>query len=88
MTTKHRLTRWAGLLAASAIVVAACSTDGGASVAPSADGGGDTAYEQFAPDAALLEAAKAEGTLTTIALPHDWCNYGESISTFKERTGL
>ena len=88
MTTKHRLTRWAGLLAASAIVVAACSTDGGASVAPSADGGGDTAYEQFAPDAALLEAAKAEGTLTTIALPHYWCNYGESISTFKERTGL
>jgi putative spermidine/putrescine transport system substrate-binding protein len=26
--------------------------------------------------------------VTTIALPHDWCNYGESISTFKERTGL
>ena len=27
--------------------------------------------------AALEAAAKAEGTLTTIALPHDWCNYGE-----------
>ena len=37
---------------------------------------------------ALLDAAKAEGMVTTIALPHDWCNYGESISTFKERTGL
>ena len=23
--------------------------------------------------AALYEAAKAEGQLTTIALPHDWC---------------
>ena len=30
----------------------------------------------------------AEGTVTTIALPHSWCNYGEVISTFKERTGL
>ena len=29
--------------------------------------------------AALEAAAKAEGTLTTIALPHDWCNYGEVI---------
>src|SRR5262245_49470405 len=28
---------------------------------------------------ALVDAAKAEGTLTTIALPHDWCNYGEVI---------
>ena len=25
---------------------------------------------------ALYDAAKAEGMLTTIALPHDWCNYG------------
>jgi putative spermidine/putrescine transport system substrate-binding protein len=45
-------------------------------------------FEEFVPDATLLAAAKAEGTLTTIALPHDWCNYGESIETFKTRTGL
>jgi putative spermidine/putrescine transport system substrate-binding protein len=38
--------------------------------------------------AALVEAAKAEGTLTTIALPHDWCNYGEAIETFKSKYGL
>jgi putative spermidine/putrescine transport system substrate-binding protein len=37
---------------------------------------------------ALIEAAKAEGTLTTIALPHDWCNYGEVIDTFKSKYGL
>jgi putative spermidine/putrescine transport system substrate-binding protein len=36
----------------------------------------------------LIEAAKAEGTLTTIALPHDWCNYGEAIETFKTKYGL
>ncbi|MGQ7790877.1 ABC transporter substrate-binding protein [Faunimonas sp. B44] len=36
----------------------------------------------------LIEAAKKEGQLTTIALPHDWCNYGEMIQTFKDKYGL
>jgi putative spermidine/putrescine transport system substrate-binding protein len=36
----------------------------------------------------LVTAAKQEGQLTTIALPHDWCNYGEVISTFKQKYGL
>ncbi len=36
----------------------------------------------------LVAAAKAEGTLTTIALPHDWCNYGEMIAGFKAKYGL
>jgi putative spermidine/putrescine transport system substrate-binding protein len=40
------------------------------------------------PMAALVEAAKAEGQLTTIALPHDWCNYGEAIEGFKAKYGL
>lgn len=104
MTTKRNLTRWAGLFAASAILITACSGPA-ASTAPSAAAPSAAAsepvasgsaaasqaaggFEQFVPDQALLDAAKAEGTVTTIALPHDWCNYGESISTFKERTGL
>ena len=37
---------------------------------------------------ALVAAAKKEGQLTVIALPHDWCNYGEAISTFKSKYGL
>ena len=32
----------------------------------------------------LVTAAKQEGQLTTIALPHSWCNYGEVIAGFKE----
>lgn len=36
----------------------------------------------------LIAAAKAEGQLTTIALPHDWCNYGEAIDTFKQKYGI
>lgn len=39
-------------------------------------------------DPALVAAAQEEGTLTTIALPHDWCNYGEVIQTFKDKYGL
>ncbi len=37
---------------------------------------------------ALIKAAKAEGMLTTIALPHDWCNYGDAITGFKAKYGL
>jgi len=89
LTTRRTLTRLAGLLAVTAIVVTACSTTGG-SAAPSAAASGATggAFEQWVPDEALLAAAKEEGTLSTIALPRSWCNYGESIDTFKERTGL
>ena len=36
----------------------------------------------------LIAAAKTEGQLTTIALPHDWANYGEIIETFKAKYGL
>lgn len=40
------------------------------------------------PMADLIAAAQAEGTLSTIALPHDWCNYGEAIDTFKAKYGI
>ncbi|HSI39885.1 MAG TPA: ABC transporter substrate-binding protein [Xanthobacteraceae bacterium] len=57
----------------SASVVALC-VSGGVSFAQSLD--------------KLIAAAKAEGQLTTIALPHDWCNYGEVISSFKAKYGI
>ena len=34
---------------------------------------------------ALYDAAKAEGMLTTIALPHDWCNYAAMFEGFKAK---
>ena len=85
LTTTRNLPRLLTLGAVLVFVAAACGTTPGASTAPTSGGG---SYEQFAPNADLLAAAKAEGTLTTIALPHDWCNYGETIATFKTRTGL
>ena len=36
----------------------------------------------------LVKAAKAEGQLTVIALPHDWCGYGAVIDGFKAKYGL
>ena len=86
MATGRSLTRWAGLFATAAIAFAACSspsTGGGGS--PAASSGGGAAWT---PPADLLTAAKAEGTLSTIALPHSWCNYGEALSSFASATGL
>ncbi len=37
---------------------------------------------------ALVAAAKAEGGLTTIALPRDWCNYGAAIDGFTAKYGI
>ncbi|HYW82486.1 MAG TPA: extracellular solute-binding protein [Spirochaetia bacterium] len=36
----------------------------------------------------LVTAAKKEGQLTVIALPHDWVNYGEAIDTFAKKYGI
>jgi putative spermidine/putrescine transport system substrate-binding protein len=44
------------------------------------------AYAQ-APDA-LVAAAKKEGQLSVIGLPHDWCGYGAIIDSFKAKYGL
>lgn len=52
-------------------------------LALSASAGGALAQSQE-----LIDAAKAEGTVTTIALPHSWCNYGEVIEGFKAKFGL
>jgi putative spermidine/putrescine transport system substrate-binding protein len=36
----------------------------------------------------LVSGATEEGSLTTIALPHDWANYGEMLETFKSKYNL
>ncbi|WP_421693710.1 ABC transporter substrate-binding protein [Aestuariivirga sp.] len=36
----------------------------------------------------LVAAAQKEGELTVIALPHDWCGYGNVIEGFKAKYGL
>jgi putative spermidine/putrescine transport system substrate-binding protein len=36
----------------------------------------------------LIAAAKAESQLNVIALPHDWLNYGEMITTFSQKYSI
>jgi putative spermidine/putrescine transport system substrate-binding protein len=76
------------LLAVFALLIAACSGD--ATTTTTAAGGGDTTTTAAAGGEmdALIAAAQAEGTITTIALPRDWCNYGGVIDTFTEKYGL
>src|SRR5205823_12451863 len=38
--------------------------------------------------AELVKQAKKEGHLNTIALPPDWANYGEILSTFQKKYGI
>src|SRR4249919_1533321 len=94
-TTKPRARiRALGLIAAAGLLAAACSP--AASTAPSAAAPTEAAVSPAAsgpaasadPMAALIAAAQAEGTLTTIALPDDWCNYGEVINGFKDKYGI
>ena len=59
-----------------------CMTTASALALAAASGGA------FAQSQELIDAAKAEGQLTTIALPHDWCNYGEVIQSFKDKYGI
>ena len=71
-----------GLVIALAVIASAC--------APAPTPAPTAAPPTAAPSGmdALIAAAKQEGQLTTIALPHDWCNYGEAISTFSSKYGI
>ncbi len=53
-----------------------------------ASAGTATSAEELGGMEALVEAAKEEGTLNVIALPPDWTNYDEMISTFSEKYGI
>ncbi|MEA2609842.1 MAG: putative spermidine/putrescine transport system substrate-binding protein [Chloroflexota bacterium] len=98
MSTHRSLTRLAGLLVTATVIFAACSS-AGATTAPS--GAASAAESAAAPSAAesaaasaaggmdaLIAAAKGEGGLTTIALPHSWCNYGEMLTNFTTKYGI
>ncbi|HUP17156.1 MAG TPA: extracellular solute-binding protein [Acidimicrobiia bacterium] len=76
------------LLAVLALLIAACGGD--ATTTTTAASGGDTTTTAAAGGEmdALIAAAQAEGLITTIALPRDWCNYGGVIDTFTEKYGL
>lgn len=93
MRTRQPLLRLLPILTIVWLVAACVATPAPAPAQPSAETGSEAPAAE-APAAEpgsmeeLIAAAQAEGTLTTIALPHDWCNYGEMIETFKAKYGL
>ena len=72
---------------AALMLFAACVAPAAAPAAPAAPAASDSAAAAD-PLADLIKAAQAEGELNVIALPHDWCNYGEAIETFKTKYSL
>jgi putative spermidine/putrescine transport system substrate-binding protein len=76
--SSDRLRIRVGLLMGATLLFAACSSTGGAPSAGASAGDMNT----------LVANAKKEGSLTTIALPHGWCNYGEALTTFKTKYGI
>lgn len=80
MNTRRAWMQAGFLMLIATLALGACATPA-ATTAPEPTTAAD-------PMADLVAAAKAEGTLTTIALPHDWCNYGEVIEGFKAKYGL
>jgi putative spermidine/putrescine transport system substrate-binding protein len=81
LTTRKPTARLAALFAAFVLVLGACSATPGAS-------GGTTAASIPGVPQSLIDAAKTEGNLTTIALPRSWCNYGEVIDGFTAKFGI
>jgi len=89
LRTDRSLSRFAAFGAIAALALAACSS--AATTAPSA------ATASAAPSAmassgtdltSLIAAAKAEGGLTTIALPRSWCGYGALLDGFTAKYGI
>ncbi len=84
--------RTATVLAVATLALSACGGGGDDGGSGSSGGGSDAASARSAEDLggmdALVEAAQAEGELNVIALPPDWANYGEIISTFEEEYGI
>lgn len=88
MSTKKFVYRLFALFVISATILSACGGGGGGGASSDFDWSTATSAADGGGMDALVAAAKAEGMLTTIALPHDWCNYGGVIDAFKAKYGL
>lgn len=80
--------RIGGLVAvslAATLALSACSSSPGTTTPGGTDASKATSLADFGTLDDLYAAAKAEGALNVIALPHDWANYGAVIDAFKAK---
>ena len=91
---KRRMARQTGVAALAVLTligIAACSPpakNSDSSATGDAKASSATSAQDLGGMAALVLAAKKEGTLNVIALPPDWANYGEIIKGFQAKYGL
>jgi putative spermidine/putrescine transport system substrate-binding protein len=90
LRTDRSLSRFAAFGAIAALALAACSS--AATTAPSVAAPSAAAPSAMASSGtdltSLIAAAKAEGGLTTIALPRSWCGYGALLDGFTAKYGI
>lgn len=93
-TPTHGRQRWTwtrmGALMTLLVTITACGGTTATPIPPSTNPTttGAAPASTGGPSQELINAAKAEGQLTVIALPHDWLNYGEMIAAFSSKYGI
>ncbi|MCT9079095.1 ABC transporter substrate-binding protein [Streptomyces fulvoviolaceus] len=84
------LPRTAALAVVAALALSACGAapESSSTTADGKSAATATSAADFGGLAALVKAAKKEGTLNAIALPRDWANYGALIDGFEKKYGI
>ncbi|WP_193608827.1 ABC transporter substrate-binding protein [Nocardioides lijunqiniae] len=85
MKPKTSLVCLVALLSTSALAACAPPEDDSQDSGAGSDAASATSLDDFGSMDDLVAAAEEEGELNVIALPPDWANYGEIISTFQEK---
>lgn len=88
ITRRARLGAGIALATAAALLLTSCSgatTDGGSDGGDAPKAATATSVKDFGSFSDLEAAAKKEGQLNVIALPHDWANYGAVLDAFKKK---
>ncbi|WP_405011146.1 ABC transporter substrate-binding protein [Kitasatospora sp. NBC_01539] len=90
---RARAAALAAVLTAAALSLSACGSAGSTAASGDAKAGAKSAKDATsAADLggmdALVAAARKEGKLHVITLPHDWANYGRILEGFKAKYGI
>ena len=85
---RSTLVRPVAVLFTAALALTACGSGDSGGSGGSSDAASATSIDDLGGMQALVDAAKAEGTLNVIALPRDWANYGEMLDTFSQKYGI
>jgi putative spermidine/putrescine transport system substrate-binding protein len=80
--------RWLGVAAATGITIGTSLAAGSTAGASSVNWATVTSAAAGGGQAALISAAKAEGTLNVITLPPSWANYGTLMKEFTAKYGI